>query len=76
MLNPSTVFGKLTVIAHHDTVESEYSGRVFRTKRYRCKCECGNETIAREPDLKAGRTKSCGRRCKFATSWLHKSKKP
>lgn len=51
-------FGKLTVI--------EYLGG-FRTKngkstevRWRCLCECGNESITTTGRLKSGMTKSCG----------------
>lgn len=48
------VFGKLTVI--------EYAGLddIKKHTMWKCKCECGNETITRKTRLKSGDTKSCG----------------
>jgi hypothetical protein len=46
-------FGKLLVIA---TMPKYNSNRSF----CRCKCECGNETIAAKSDIVSGHTKSCG----------------
>lgn len=45
------VFGKLTVLAR---VVSNGNGR------YKCRCECGNETTVLWGNLKRGATKSCG----------------
>jgi hypothetical protein len=37
---------------------------IARTDRngvhYKCRCDCGNESIVRASDLMRGRTKSCG----------------
>ena len=45
-------YGKLIVIAFHE---------LKKTKAYwKCKCDCGNETIARSDKLKSGTKKSCG----------------
>lgn len=39
----------------------EYSGRNHRgRKTWLCKCDCGNEKIINQDDLKSGRVKSCG----------------
>lgn len=50
-------FGRLVAI--------EYAGRVVnksgnRTTLWRCKCDCGNETVVRYPLLISGTTCSCG----------------
>ena len=45
-------FGKLTVIAPADNIE----GRTA----WRCRCDCGNETIVKTYRLLNGHTKSCG----------------
>ena len=45
-------FGKLTVI--------ERAGKVGTVQLIRCKCDCGNETIVRYPNLTSGTTTSCG----------------
>lgn len=50
-------FGRLVAI--------EYAGRIVnkngnRTTLWRCKCDCGNETVVRYPLLVAGNTRSCG----------------
>lgn len=42
-------FGMLTVISHKS-----------RTEGYNCKCDCGNETVARAYRLKRGLHNSCG----------------
>lgn len=47
------VFEKLTVI-EFDHVEN--NGNI----RWKCKCECGNETVVAASSLKKGNTKSCG----------------
>lgn len=46
-------FGRLTVI--------EYAGTDKGGKaRWRCRCDCGKETIVIGKNLRSGRTKSCG----------------
>lgn len=45
-------FGRLTVLC-----ESE---KTAHHKWYICKCDCGNDKVARSDKLKAGRIKSCG----------------
>lgn len=45
-------FGRLTVIA--------YAGKQDGMHRWKCLCDCGNETIVGQTLLQAGRTKSCG----------------
>jgi hypothetical protein len=47
-------FGRLVVI---EKVPSE-SG--CTNARWRCKCDCGNETFVRSPTLRKGESKSCG----------------
>lgn len=45
-------FGKLTVTG--------YAGKCAGMHRWRCRCECGNETIVGQTLLQSGKTKSCG----------------
>lgn len=45
-------FGKLTVIA--------YAGKRAGMHRWKCLCDCGNETIVGQSLLQSGKTKSCG----------------
>lgn len=45
-------YGRLTVVK-----EVERNGY---TRRWLCKCECGNETIVTQPNLRNGHTTSCG----------------
>ena len=45
-------FGMLTVL--------EYAGKWDSMHRWRCLCDCGNETIVGQTLLQSGRTKSCG----------------
>lgn len=45
-------FGMLTVL--------EYAGKRDGMHRWRCLCDCGNETIVGQTLLQSGRTKSCG----------------
>lgn len=45
-------FGKLTVI--------EYAGKLAGMHRWRCICDCGNETVVGQTLLQNGKTKSCG----------------
>lgn len=44
-------FGRLTVVER---------GQTTSNTMWRCKCDCGNETIVAYGNLKSGRTKSCG----------------
>ena len=46
------VFGKLTVV--------EYAGTNGFVSYWRCKCECGNETVVQRGSLIRGATRSCG----------------
>ena len=49
-------FGRLTVI---EEAEPAYTaGKPFR--RWRCRCDCGNEVVVRQAQLTTGKTKSCG----------------
>ena len=50
-------FGRLVAIEHAGRVVNK-SGN--RTTLWRCKCDCGNETIVRYPLLVSGNTCSCG----------------
>ena len=45
-------FGKLTVI--------EYAGKESGMHRWKCLCDCGNETVVGQTLLQNGKTKSCG----------------
>lgn len=45
-------FGRLTVI--------EQAGSTGGHKLWRCKCECGNETLVRSAALRCGHIKGCG----------------
>ncbi len=45
-------FGRLTVVA--------YAGKQDGMHRWRCVCDCGNETIVGQTLLQSGKTKSCG----------------
>lgn len=47
-------FGKLVAI--EPTEKRDYKGVVY----WRCKCDCGNETIVNGSLLRCGGTKSCG----------------
>ncbi len=45
-------FGRLTV--------TEYAGKRGGMHRWKCKCDCGNETVVGQTLLQSGKTKSCG----------------
>ena len=45
-------FGNLTVLA--------YAGKRAGMHRWRCRCDCGKETIVGQTLLQSGKTKSCG----------------
>lgn len=53
-------YGYLTVI--------ERAGKAGYVQLIRCKCDCGNETIVRYPNLTSGTTTSCGCVKRKATS--------
>ncbi len=46
------VFGKLTVL--------EFVGLIKGKNFWKCRCECGNETVVQYSNLISGHTKSCG----------------
>lgn len=46
-------FGRLTVLERMDN-------NARREAMWRCRCDCGNITIARGTKLRSGRTRSCG----------------
>lgn len=50
-------FGKLTVL---ERVENYISPSGQQQIQYKCKCDCGNETIVMAASLKQGLTQSCG----------------
>ena len=52
MITEGNKFGRLTVTS----LERTHSGHQL----WRCRCDCGNTTIARGDKLQNGRTKSCG----------------
>lgn len=51
-------FGMLTVLTRAE--ENYVSPSGIRLTQWKCRCECGNVTVATGANLKAGRTKSCG----------------
>lgn len=53
-------FNKLIVV---EKAEDYISPKGKHGSKWLCKCDCGNEKIIRQSDLRSGRTKSCGR-CK------------
>lgn len=53
-------FGKLTVIG--------YGGSDGKNSAWLCRCDCGNESIVRRPNLRSGITQSCG--CNRNANWL------
>lgn len=50
-------FGRLVAIEHAGRVVNKNG---FRTTLWRCKCDCGNESVVRYPLLVSGNTRSCG----------------
>lgn len=55
LLSPGDVFGRLTVIS---LIEVQQQGSY--TRRWQCKCNCGNITNTTASKLIAGHTQSCG----------------
>lgn len=49
-------FGRLTVIK----IAEPPQGRRCTTYKWRCRCDCGKETIVTTNDLTTGKTQSCG----------------
>jgi len=49
---PGHQFGNLTAI--------EYAGKKDGQYYWRCRCQCGKETVVRQNNLLIGKTKSCG----------------
>ena len=45
-------FGRLTVV--------EYAGKWDGSHHWKCRCDCGNETVVTQSNLKVGHTMSCG----------------
>ena len=45
-------FGLLTVL--------EYAGKQDGAHRWKCRCDCGEETVVEQSRLQSGKTKSCG----------------
>lgn len=41
-------------------VVTGYAGKVNGQHMWRCRCDCGNETVVRQTYLQSGKTKSCG----------------
>lgn len=37
-----------------------YAGKEDGQHLWRCKCDCGKETVVRQTNLQSGKTKSCG----------------
>lgn len=58
-------FGRLTVISRAESKD--------KNSRWLCKCDCGNTTIVRAPNLKSGGTLSCG--CLHIESIIERSTK-
>lgn len=54
-LKPGQRFGKLTVISRAQQKEG-CKANIF----YKCKCDCGNETVVSKGNLTTGNIKSCG----------------
>ena len=55
-------FGKLTIIefSHKKQKYASNGKKNGNDFYYKCKCDCGNETISRIADLKKGKASSCG----------------
>ena len=50
-------FGRLTVL---ERVPNYKSGKNYDCAVFRCKCDCGNETLVASHNLRTGSTTSCG----------------
>lgn len=61
MVKPGDKYNKLTVV--------ELAGRnKWNHKMWRCRCDCGRETVVSSSSLSSGNTKSCG--CAQKEHWL------
>ena len=58
-------FGNLTVL------EFDHKDRHYH-RYYKCVCDCGNETVVNESNLKRGLSKSCG--CGIIKALIHRNK--
>lgn len=63
-------YGRLTVIKHHSC---HITPNGTRKQKWLCKCECGNEVVVASPELKNGKTESCGCLQKERTSKARKT---
>lgn len=54
---PGAVYGRLTVVAE---VERRINRRGLPLRQWQCRCECGEDTVVDDHDLKPGHTRSCG----------------
>ena len=61
-VKPGEVYGLLTVIA--ELAERDRGGRVFL-----CRCDCGSTQAVRAVELRAGKTRSCGRLRRDRRGW-------
>ena len=66
MLLTGAVYGELTITGFAGPDEQGKS-------TYRCRCNCGNETVTRGTNLKNGQTQSCGCLAKRAASVSNKT---
>ena len=57
-------YGRLTIIREVEQTRSAHSV----TRRFLCKCDCGNEVVCRITNLRSGITKSCGCYKKYVAS--------
>lgn len=57
-------FGKLTVIEYKGEETIKYKSATSKNKLWLCKCDCGNEKIAKNNPLVCGKLISCGCRLK------------
>ena len=55
-------FGKLTVLCQ------DHSEKHRKAIRWRCRCQCGRETVVTGSDLRSGNTQSCGQ-CKYENKY-------
>lgn len=51
-------FGKLAVTGYAGTAKQ--LGKVGKANYWRCRCDCGNETVVSQTELQNGGTRSCG----------------
>lgn len=56
-VKPGDVFAQLTVIEPRTIVKPSNG---YRTRCWLCRCDCGNETVVIDGNLRFGNTRSCG----------------